>query len=258
VSGRPIGPGDDANGIPVAVVNESFVQQTWIGRPAIGKAITVNPPGADAPQSFEIVGVVANAKEKDLLGPASPVVYFSDRQASFPHVVLAVRGRGGAPVPMGPIRAELRAIDPSLALDDVSPLETKVRSSYALPFFLLNILSAFAFSAAILIGVGVYGSASYAVGADIKGIGVRMALGATRRRILLSVLSRTAAWAIPGCLAGLAMSAAVAKVAGTIGVRAEPAMTVAGAAAALLLALGAAFLPAWRAGRTDPLAVLRG
>jgi ABC-type antimicrobial peptide transport system permease subunit len=155
------------------------------------------------------------------------------------------------------IRAAARDLDPSLALDDVTPLAARVRSSYALQFFVLNILSAFALSAGILIGVGIYGSASYAVGADLKAIGVRMALGATRRRILWSVLSRTAAWSAFGCAIGLVIAMTLGRVANSVGVNVEPLTSVAGALAALVLAIGAAWLPAWRASGTDPLVVLR-
>jgi hypothetical protein len=253
--GRPIVSGDNEAAVPVAVVNEAFVHQTFGDRPAIGQLVRITPPGADSVESFEIVGVSGNAKEKDMLGPPSPIIYVSDQQASFPHTVLAVRSRGAAP--LAAIRAAARDLDPSLALDDVTPLAARVRSSYALQFFVLNILSAFALSAGILIGVGIYGSASYAVGADLKAIGVRMALGATRRRILWSVLSRTAAWSAFGCAIGLVIAMTLGRVANSVGVNVEPLTSVAGALAALVLAIGAAWLPAWRASGTDPLVVLR-
>jgi predicted permease len=253
--GRPIVSGDNEVAVPVAVVNEAFVHQTFGDRPAIGQLVRITPPGADSVESFEIVGVSGNAKEKDLLGPPSPIIYVSDQQASFPHTVLAVRSRGAAP--LAAIRAAARDLDPSLALDDVTPLAARVRASYALQFFVLNILSAFALSAGILIGVGIYGSASYAVGADLKAIGVRMALGATRQRILWSVLSRMAAWSALGCAIGLVIAVTLGRVVNSVGVNVEPLTSVAGALAALVLAIGAAWLPAWRASGTDPLVVLR-
>ena len=253
--GRPIVSGDDEAAVPVAVVNEAFVRQTFGDRPAIGQRVRITPPGADTAESFEIVGVAGNAKEKDLLGPPSPIIYLSDRQASFPHTVLAVRSRGAAP--LAAIRAAVRDLDPSLALDDVTPLAARVRSTYALQFFLLSILGAFALSAGVLISVGIYGSASYAVGADLKGIGIRMALGATRRRILWSVLSRTAGWSALGCAIGLVIAAALGRAASSVGLNVEPVTSVTGALAALVLAVCAAWLPAWRASGTDPLVVLR-
>jgi ABC-type antimicrobial peptide transport system permease subunit len=255
VQGRPIGAGDDEHAVPVAVVNRAFAQQTFGGRPAIGKAVMITPPGADAAQTFQIVGVVGDAKEKDLLGPSSPIVYFSDRQASFPHTVLAVRAAERPP--LREVRAALRELDPSLALDDVTLLAARVKATYALQLFLLNILTAFALSAAVLIGVGIYGSVSCAVNAAVKGIGVRMALGATRTRILRSVLARVCGWSTLGAALGLGVFAGVGRLASALGVSAEPRVAVTGALCAIALAAVATWLPAWRAAATDPIVVLK-
>ena len=98
VQGRPLDAGDNATAVPVAVVNEAFAKRALGERPALGSALTVTPPGADAPMTFTIVGVSRNAKEKDLLGPDTPIIYLSDLQASFPHTVLVLRSSGPAPV----------------------------------------------------------------------------------------------------------------------------------------------------------------
>jgi predicted permease len=253
--GRAIDNGDAEATEPVAVVNEAFVRQSMGARSPIGIAVNLTPPGSDTAQSFRIVGVVSNAKEKDLLGPDSPIIYFSDRQASFPHTVLAVKSHGTPPVTA--IRAALRDLDPSLALDDVNPLASKVRATYALSFFLLNILAAFAISAAILVAVGVYGSVSYVVSADLKAIGVRLALGATQRSILATLLGRAATWAFLGCVVGLALSAVITRVVGYAGLGVTGVTALASATAILLLAIGATWVPAWRASGTDAVTALR-
>lgn len=249
--GRVIERSDDGQSPLVAVVNEALVRQTFGRRQAVGATLRVSPPGADEPQSFAIIGVVGDAKEKDLLGPATPIVYFSDRQASFPHTVLVFRSKGVAPVTA--VRAALRDLDPSLALDDVSSLAAKVRSTYALQFFVLNILGAFAIAAVMLIGVGVYACMSYLVTADRRAVGVRIALGASPGRILRSALTRAAVLAAAGCTIGLVLSDVVSHLFVPAGMGSGRTALIGGAAAVAGLALAATWIPAWRASRTDPL-----
>src|SRR5699024_654574 len=120
----------DAEGMPlVVVVNEALERDVFAGRSALGESIIVTPPGDDAPQTFRIVGVAGDAKEKDLIGAATPLAYFSDRQASFPHTVLVVRSR--MQFPGAAVRAVLHDLDPALALDAVGSLSSRVRASYA-------------------------------------------------------------------------------------------------------------------------------
>ena len=252
--GRTIEPGDGPQAPPVVVVNDAFVRGARGSRSPIGAFVSVAPPGSDGPADFEIVGVVANAKEKDLLSADSPIIYFSDAQASFPHVVLAFRAKGQGAVDA--VRRALRELDPSLALDDVGPLSARVRATYALQYFQLNILSAFALSALILIGVGVYGAASFVAASDVRSTGIRLALGATPRQILSALLERSARWSIAGCLIGLAAVLLMrVGVGSSIGIG-EVVAGLAGAIVMLLLALLATWHPAHHAGATDPLAAL--
>jgi putative ABC transport system permease protein len=253
--GRGIGNTDDANAAPVVVVNRELVRRAFGGRPALDASIRLTPPGADVPRLFRIVGVVANAKEKDLLGPDSPIVYFSDAQASFPHTVLAVRSRGEAPI--AAMRAALREVDGSLALDDVSALESKVRATYSLQYFLLSVVGAFALGALVLIAVGVYGAASFAVNADLRAIGVRLALGASPRQILGTLFARTLVPAAIGCGAGLLASMLAMRWLAIAGFGVDLAGAVIGTLGILGLVCAAIWQPAWRAKNTDPLTVLR-
>jgi putative ABC transport system permease protein len=252
--GRAIESNDVANAPPVAVVNEAFVRQALSSGAGPGTFVTVTPPGADGPTDFQIIGVAGNAKEKDLLSPDTPMIYFSDAQASFPHVVLAVRSPG--PAPVADIRRALRDLDPSLALDDIGPLEARVRATFSLQYFLLNILAAFAASAIILIGVGVYAAVSYAIHADQRSIGIRIALGSTPARIQATLLGRSLRWSVIGCGVGLVASTALLAT-----LRSPDVLTAAegvglGAVAMVALAITATWRPALHASRTDPLRVL--
>jgi putative ABC transport system permease protein len=252
--GRVIESGDIANGPPVAVINEAFVRQALSSGAGPGTFLTVTPPGADGATNFQIVGVVGNAKEKDLLSPDTPMIYFSDAQASFPHVVLAIRSPG--PAPVASIRSALRDLDPSLALDDLGPLEARVRATFSLQYFLLNILAAFAASAITLIGVGVYGAVSYAIHADQRSIGVRIALGSTPLQVQATLLGRSLRWSVIGCGIGLVSSAAFLATLGRSDMHTAAAGVGLGATAMVALALAATWLPAFHASRTDPLRVL--
>ena len=253
--GRGIAGTDGADAAPVVVVNREFVRQAFDGRPALDASVLLTPPSSDAPRSFRIVGIVANAKEKDLLGPASAIVYFSDAQASFPHTVLAVRSR--REVPLARVRDALREVDGTLALDDVSPLRAKVRATYSLQYFLLSVIGAFAGSALILIAVGIYGSVSFAVNADLRAIGVRLALGASPKQILRALLLRTLVPASIGCGVGLLVATIAMQWLGISGFGVDLAGSAIGAVLILGLVSAATWHPAWRAKNTDPLAVLR-
>ena len=256
--GRGIEPADGESGPPVVVINEALARQSFGGRSALGQSILVSPPGSDSARTFQIVGIARDAKEKDLLGPATPIIYFSDRQASFPHSVLVVRSQGQ--FPFAAIRRALRELDPSLALDDVGSLAARVRSSYALQYFLLTILGAFALSGALLIAVGVYGSVSFTTAADVRSIGVRMALGATPLQVLALVLRRTGALAVLGCTIGVIVASVLPRLVGAelmLGTGLGLAASFAGAFGILVVAIMATMIPARRASALEPVTVLR-
>jgi ABC-type antimicrobial peptide transport system permease subunit len=237
------------------VVNREFVRQAFGTQRALDASVQLTPPGAEGPRLFRVVGIVANAKEKDLLGPDSPIVYFSEAQASFPHIVLAVRSRGE--VPVARMRDALREIDGTLAVDDVTALVSKVRATYSLQYFLLSVVGAFAGCALVLIAVGVYGAASFAVNAELRAIGVRLALGASPRQILGTLLVRTLAPASIGCAVGLVASMFAMRWLAVSGFGIDLVGSVTGTLAMLLLVCVAIWQPAWRAKNTDPLTVLR-
>jgi hypothetical protein len=253
-AGRAIEATDGAASVAVAVVNEAFARQALGGGAAVGASIAITPPGSESPREFHVVGVAGNAKERDLLGADSPIIYLSSAQASFPHMVLAVRWEGRPPV--SEIRSALRALDPALALDDVSALTSRVRGTFALQYFLLNILGAFAVAASLLIAVGVYGLVSYTVAADVRALAIRMALGATRPQLLRSVVWRTGRWASLGVGVGALLGAIVLW--SSEGTMAHGiAGSVIGPLVELLVALGAIWIPAWRASGIEPLKILR-
>jgi len=256
--GRPIEQTDRESAVRVVVVNQALERQSFGGSSALGKSILVTPPGSQSAESFTIVGIAGDAKEKDLLGPATPVIYFSDQQASFPHSVLIVRSRAAFPLPS--VQNALKELDPTLALDDIGSLASRVRSSYGLQLFLLTILGTFAASAAGLIAVGVYGAVSFTVNADLRSIGIRMALGATRGRILGALMRRTALHATAGCAIGISVALLVPRLLDAESLLGDSTFgaALAGIVAVLVIAVVGTAVPARRAAMLDSLAILRG
>jgi hypothetical protein len=255
--GRPIDGRDGQGAPPVVVVNEAFVRQSIARSPAVGQTVVVTPPGADSARAFAIVGVAGDAKERDLVSPTTPIIYFSDQQASFPHSVLVFKSHAAPPL-IG-VRVALRELDPSLVLDDVSSLTARVRSSYALQFFLLSVLAVFAACGALLIGMGVYGVTSFVTATQLRATGVRMALGATQSRIVVELFQRAGRLVIVGCSVGVAATLVVERLflpAALVASNEAVAISLA-VVSVLLVTILATAIPAARASSADPLVLLR-
>src|SRR6185503_6027563 len=252
--GRVIEATDGPNAPLVAIVNEAFVHQAFGSASPVGRSVTLTPPGADEPQEFAIVGVVANAKEKDLGSPDSPIIYLSDAQASFPHTVIALRSQG--PAPIDGVRRSLRELDPSLALDDAAPLRAKVRATYALQIFQLSVLSVFALSAMILIVVGIYGAVTFVAAADAHANAIRLALGASPRQIASALIERIGRWSLAGGVAGVLVLAALHPALGLALQRGDLVSLVGGAFVVVFVAIAATARPSVRAGTVSALAAL--
>jgi ABC-type antimicrobial peptide transport system permease subunit len=153
------------------------------------------------------------------------------------------------------MREELGRLDGDLAIDEVGSLSARVRAAYALQGFGLTVIGAFATLAVSLVALGVFAVLSGYVTAETRGIGVRMALGATPGRVQRAVLREGAALAATGAGFGIATSLGLRKVIAAVAWDATAASVgvIAVAACGLVaIALLASWLPAYRASRTDP------
>jgi len=159
------------------------------------------------------------------------------------------------------VRRELLTVDPQQPIYQVAPLDTVVAQSVAARRFSTALIDLFAALALALCAVGVYGTIGCWVGERTRDIGVRMALGATRRGIRLMVVGRALALSAAGVALGLALSAAAGRMLVTLLFDVTPfdAATIA-LVALLVMTTGAAaaYLPARRASSLDPLTVIRG
>jgi putative ABC transport system permease protein len=176
------------------------------------------------------------------------------------HLSYAVKAKGDPAALAATLRRELRALDPDMAVNKMLPLSHYVSRSLASARFTALLAGLFAALALVLAAVGIYGLVSYSVAERTREIGVRMALGAGRRRILRLVLGQGMRPALVGIALGLVVAPALTRlIAGLLyGVTATDRLTFA-VIAALLLAVAwlACWIPARRATKVDPLIALR-
>lgn len=255
VSGRLLADTDTTRGAPVVVINQAAAARFFDGRDPIGARIRFWGTART------IVGVVANEKFKGLTAPDPLVAYapFSQAPARGGGVLLArVQADPGSMA--GSVAAVVREVDPQLAVFGVEPLAQTVGRSIGRQRFALVLLATFAAMAVALAVIGVHGVLGYLVAERRRELGIRAALGAGRGRIARLVVTEGLGMALVGIGAGMAAALASSRALASLlyGVTPTDLPTLAGTAAALtLVAAAATALPARRAGRVDPAALLR-
>ena len=254
--GRLFLPSDDGNAPPVGIVNATFVRRYIGDGPAVGRQIRF--PNNDRPHT--IVGVVADTRTERLGTSPEPELYHPFRQSGPFSKHLVVRAAGD-PLALAPqVRAALRAIQPTVAVEHVTTMEAIREASTAAQTFALRLLAGFAVVATLLAAVGLYGVLSLSVGARTKELAVRQAIGATRPQIVALVLGEGARLVAVGIACGLAGALLVGRLLEALlfdVTAADPASLAGAALAFAAVAALACFLPAWRAGRSDVLTALR-
>ena len=207
-----------------------------------------------------MIGVVADARTAALKDASVPVVYASAYQKPAKHLAIFLRGRLDAATIPDRVREQVQSVDATLPVFGAQMLNETVAASVAERRFAMEMVGLFAMTALLLAGLGIYGVISYIVIQRTHEIGIRLALGAERRRILRLVLRQglelTAAGAAVGLVCALIVSRLMAGV--LYGVRPTDPPTFAGVALVLVAsALCACYIPARRALRIDPMTALR-
>jgi putative ABC transport system permease protein len=242
--------------MPEVMVNRSFADRYFAGRSVIGFRL-----GWEAgSQSGRISGVVADAREIGIDRDPAPTVYACDSAPSaFPWFLVRTRGE---PLSLArSVRQRLKEIEPQRSVYDLAPLEERIGDAYAQNRLRTTLLLLFAATAVSLGAIGIYGTLSYAVGLRRREIGLRLALGAVRSGVIRQLAGRALAVVAMACTCGVALSIAFARLLSGMlyGVSPFDPLVIAGVVS-VVLAVGAiaAFVPAYRAARVDPMRALRG
>jgi predicted permease len=261
VAGRDFGPGDGAGAPKVAVVNEAMARRFFgSAAAAMGRRFQVQG-GFGLSEEIEVVGVVQDAKYRSLRETIEPTAYVPLTQDPGPSPTLELQVRGDvAPAALAREVAGVAArVDPEIALE-LTTLESLVAGSLGRERLLATISGFFGALALLLAVVGLYGTVAYTVTRRRAELGVRIALGATRERVIRMVLGEVGRLLALGIALGAALALAATRLMTGFLYDLAPNDPATLALAALLLAgagLAAGALPAWRAARVEPMAVLR-
>jgi predicted permease len=247
----------DGPGTPtVVVVNETAARLFWGGN-AIGGRI--RPQAIDTAWN-RVVGVVADVKVTSVQEAPAPMLYYSAEQGGVSAFTVVARTSGDPAALTGVLRAALREVRASLPITRLMPFETHLGDALAAPRATAALIGGFSILALLLATLGVHAVVSFSVERRSRELGIRMALGAAGRDIVGLVVAQTLGIVATGVLAGLALAALATRgLEGILfGVSHVDVVTFAGAAMLLLASAGAAaFLPARRAARADPVEVLK-
>ena len=272
--GQPLASGrvfSDADMTPTSralVVNETFVRRYFPGlgaQQAVGRRVTafkqaVGRPDYNQPVEGEIVGVVGDTHLRSVDDQLLPEVFVPFPVNPWRSAFITARTAGDPAALVSAVRRAVRDVDPDIPTGALQPATALVAGRVADRRFNMTLLISFAASALLLAGVGIYGVLAYSVASRTREIGVRAALGASRRQLVSLFLGEGARLAAAGVLAGLALAAAATRVLQgmVFGVGTRDAATFAGAAVVLVVvAVAASLIPARRAARVQPMEALR-
>ena len=260
--GRNLNPQDDARAPQVAIVNQAFANSYFPNENPIGKRFNFD---SDKPGEIEIVGLARDAKYTSQRSPIEPTVYRSWRQslARVSSVTFEVRTTGDPRGFVAGVREAVRQVESNLPISNVRTQIEQADETLGMERMFAKLLTLFGLIAQQLAAIGLYGVMAYAVSQRTQEIGIRMALGANRRNVLMMVVRQGMALTLIGIAIGLAGAYVLTKYLESLtsmlfGVEARDPWTF--AAIAMLLAavaLIACLVPARRATRVDPLTALR-
>jgi predicted permease len=255
--GRDFGDRDEAGAPLVAIVNEAFTRHFYGNVNAIGKHF-----GEHGPKSaldYEIVGVAKDTKYASLRDKAQPIFYRPFRQVrADTGMVIAIRSAGD----LGGLAPAIRdtARENGVSVTKITPMSTVIDTSLATERMVAQLSTAFGGLALLVASIGIYGILAYRVARRTREIGVRIALGASRGSVQWMIVRESLALLTIGVAIGIPVALGLSRYVKSLFYGLTPAdpWTIAGALAMLaIVSMAAAFLPARRAARIDPMAALR-
>jgi len=258
LSGRDFTTRDDTLSPPVMIVNETFAKRMFGAENPIGKRAMSS---RDEKVEREIVGVVRDVKFYGASDSSRALVWVPYAQRNgWSLGVLTVRTRGNPTAVLAAVRRELKTLDGAIALANVATMDEAMQRSMAGDRLLAVLLGAFAGLAVVLAAIGIFGVLSYAMAQRTRELGIRLALGAQRGDVLRLVAKETAPMVAGGVIVGLMAALGLTRFVRTMlyEIRPNDPATFAAVAVTLaLVAVVAAFVPARRASRVDPVIAIR-
>jgi len=254
LEGRDFDEHDTADVPSVAVVNETMARQLWPGMDPIGRRLRLPDAGW-----VTVVGVVGDVRHSGPSEPPQPQIYTTHEQDARIFACVVARTAGEPMAMAAPMRAALWAVDKDQPVWKVRAMEELITGSRGTARAMSLLVGVFAAVALALAGVGIYGVMAYAVSQRTREIGIRMALGAASGRVLRLVVGRALVLTSVAIVLGAIGATVLARLLGTLLFGVGPADPVTfGVAAAALASVGtlAAYLPARRAARIDPVRAL--
>jgi putative ABC transport system permease protein len=242
----------------VAVINDLLAEREWPGRDPIGERITANWQGRW--RTMEIVGVVGRVRHTGLDVAARPEVFMPLAQIQYGSMTFVVQTSMDPATAIPALKARLWELDPTLPLYSTATLDSLVSQSHAPRRFVMQIVSSLSVLAFVLAALGIYGTLSFSTTQRTREIGVRIAIGGSRDRIMRMVIREGMRLVVIGVVIGLAAALVLGRGIAALlyGVSPTDPVTLAGTTALLLaVALLACYVPARRATLVDPLAALR-
>jgi len=242
----------------VVLINETFARKYFPGEEPIGKTVDVQM--FDQPTPTEIIGVVGNVRYESLIDDFEPYVYFTHPDLTYSFMTLVIR-TDGDPVALAPaVQREIRSLDPNQPVSDVRTMNQVMSETVSRARFNTMLLGLFAALATLLSAVGIFGVMNYSVALRTREIGLRLAIGAQPRQVLLLILKQGLVLTLIGVIFGLAAAFALTRLLSGLlfGVGALDTGTFATISVLLLLvSITACYVPARRAMKIDPLQALR-
>jgi putative ABC transport system permease protein len=262
--GRYFASSDNAQSLPVAIINETMARQYWPGENALGRRFKIGDPDEPGKQWKQIVGIVADIRQMGLDEPIKAEMYLPYEQVTdWPGYIprdLAIRTNGDMSGLVGSVRQIIREVDPDQPVSNVATMAEVLGTEAAQRRMGMIMLAGFAALALLLASLGIYGVLAYFVTQHTNEIGVRQALGATPRNILFLVLRKGMGLTLVGVAIGLLAAFALTRLMSSLlfGVTAADPLTFATVPLLLIVvALLACYIPARRATKVDPLVALR-
>jgi putative ABC transport system permease protein len=242
----------------VLLINEALARQYFSDQDPIGQRLDVVM--FDEPTPAEIIGVVGNVRYDSLVDEAPPAVYFPHPDLTYSLMTLVIRTDGDPTAIFPAVQREIRSLDPNQPLSDVRTMNQVMSEWVSRSRFNTLLLGLFAGLATLLSAVGIFGVMNYSVALRTRELGLRLAVGAQPRQVLLLVLKQGLTLTVAGVVLGLAAAFALTRLLSGLlfGVGAVDAPTFTTISLLLVfVSLLACYLPARRAMRIDPLSALR-